>query len=110
MSEHPEAGAPMLERLSANDFAGREGEIFTITLTSGESLELELSEVRGLTGDTPEGSQRSPFSLLLLGPGDGYLPQRIYELEHPQMGKLTLFLVPLGPDREGKMRYEVVFS
>lgn len=110
MSGHLEAGERMLERLSAGDFAERIGEIFTITLASGESLELELTEVRGLTGDTPEGSQRSPFSLLLRGPGEGYLPQRIYELEHPQMGKLTLFLVPLGPDREGKMGYEVVFS
>ena len=110
MNEHPEGRELMLDRLSVNDFEGRTGETFTITLASGESLGLELSEVRGLTGDTPEGSRRSPFSLLLRGPGDGYLPQRIYELEHPQMGKLILFLVPLGPDREGKMRYEVVFS
>jgi hypothetical protein len=37
------------------------------------------------------------------------LPQRIYRLEHEQMGPLELFIVPVGPDGDG-LGYEAIFT
>jgi hypothetical protein len=37
------------------------------------------------------------------------MPQRIYRLQHEELGQLELFLVPIGPDADG-MCYEAVFS
>jgi hypothetical protein len=33
------------------------------------------------------------------------LPQRIHALEHPRLGRLELFLVPIGPET-----YQAVFT
>lgn len=99
-----------LERLSKGDFDPHLGETFSIALDSGEALELKLVETRSLTSDTVESSARQPFGLTFQGgPPDKYLPQRIYDLVHPEMGTLSVFLVPLGPDGDG-MRYEVIFT
>ena len=46
---------------------------------------------------------RAPFSLLFDGP-EG-LQQGIAALEHPALGAVQLFLVPIGPGR-----YEAVFT
>jgi hypothetical protein len=43
------------------------------------------------------------------GPAEVVLPQKIYPLEHEALGKLEIFLVPIGPDEAG-MCYEAVFS
>lgn len=50
-----------------------------------------------------------PFSIEFLGPRDPVLPQRIYRLEHPALGALELFIVPIGRDADG-VRYEAVFN
>ena len=59
-----------------------------------------------LGGDRPA---RTPFSLLFRGARDVVLPQRIYTIEHDELGTFDIFLVPIGPDREG-MRYEAIFT
>ena len=70
-------------------------------------IEVEVRKLPAAAGQPPR--SREPFSLLFRGPLDVVLPQRIYPLEHPDMGRFELFLVPIGPDAEG-MRYEAVFS
>ncbi len=42
--------------------------------------------------------------------GETPLQQRIHALEHPQLGRLELFLVPVGPGPDGVPRYEAVFN
>jgi hypothetical protein len=37
------------------------------------------------------------------------LPQRIYRVEHGELGAMEIFLVPIGPD-EVAHRYEAVFT
>jgi len=49
------------------------------------------------------------FSLLFRGPISPFFPQAIYRLHHEKLGTMDLFLVPMGPDRDG-MRYEAVFN
>jgi hypothetical protein len=99
----------MLEKLTALDFTPHLHDHFTITLQDGQPYVLELVSVREL-GEARQPTSRRPFSLHFINPRtDSYLGQRIYCLEHPQMGNLELFMVPLGPE-QAVMRYEVIFA
>jgi hypothetical protein len=70
-----------------------------------------MSEFELLTNErfaaTP--ARRQPFSLVFRGPGEELLPQSTYLLEHPELGALQIFLVPISRD-EGGARYEAVFA
>lgn len=72
-------------------------------------VELELVAVAGdkSTLEKIEGVDR--FSLYFLGPGDFYLPQRIYRMEHDTLGQLDIFIVPVGI-QDKRYQYEAVFS
>jgi hypothetical protein len=96
----------MLEDLTLATFASREGEVFRLSREDGPALELVLVEARGLGG---EGETREPFSLVFLGPAEPVLSQMIRPLEHPALGTLEIFLVPIGSDERGT-RYEAVFT
>ena len=50
-----------------------------------------------------------PFTLEFTGPPPA-LEQRIQALDHPILGALELFLVPIGLDPDGRVRYEAVFN
>jgi hypothetical protein len=97
--------------LTYDDFAGREGESFAVTV-GGEALALELIEVTVSTepgGPGPDGERRQQFSLLFRGPPAVALQQGSYPLRQSGRPDLELFLVPLGPDGFG-MRYEAAFA
>jgi hypothetical protein len=95
--------------LTLETFQGRVGETFRVPL-SGAVIELSLASVERLTEGEGEVRERTPFSLLFRGgPPNRFLPQRTYEIEHDGLGTVHIFLVPLGPDKEG-MRYEAVFT
>lgn len=49
------------------------------------------------TGVRPEPELRAPFELVFEGPAG--LPQRLYRLNHPVLGGLLVFLVPLTTGR-----------
>ncbi len=97
-----------LSSLTRETFTGRLGESFVVRAEELPDLELELAEANALGGDSDD---REPFSLIFLGPLDPVLPQAIYSLEHDVLGKLDLFLVPVGPDKgRTGIQYEAVFS
>lgn len=87
-------------------FAAAVGDPFTVSWpdNKGPVLTLVLAEVTG------KGQER-PFSLIFTGPLQPILPQSIYPLEHPTLGRQEIFIVPIGADasRSG-MRYEAVFN
>src|SRR5687768_16325879 len=106
----------MLDKLTIDDFKDRIGETFQATPPDGgDSFELELRradhspyadlEVKG--GDYEQ--TRKPFSIEFHSRLPHHSPQQIYALEHEGLGRLEIFLVPLGPDADGH-RYEAVFS
>ena len=72
-------------------------------------IELELVKVAGdkSSMDKIEGVER--FALYFLGPGDFYLPQSTYRMEHDALGQLDIFIVPVAKDDKG-FRYEAIFS
>lgn len=102
----------MLERLSSKDFDPYLNQSFAVQVDQSAVLELDLIEIT-LLGLEPEAGEqterRCPFSLVFRARGETHLPQQIYRLEHDRFGSLEIFLVPIGPDRQG-MRYEAVFT
>ena len=93
----------MLETLNADTFAPRLGDRFAVEADGGGRVELDLVEVEEL-GAASDG-RRAPFSLVFAGAGAPTLPQRIYRLEHDELGSIDLFLVPIAADR-----YQAVFT
>ncbi|MEA2297908.1 MAG: hypothetical protein QOF77_844 [Solirubrobacteraceae bacterium] len=97
----------MLESFSLETFAELADRDFRLRRGDGEVLPLSLSEASQV-GQAPPGG-RASFSLLFRGPPAPILPQRVYALEHAELGAFELFLVPLEPDGDGA-RYEAVFG
>lgn len=52
---------------------------------------------------------KESFSLIFLGMGPTSLEQQTYEVEHDEMGKLNLFLVPVGRNT-GTQHYQAAFT
>ena len=99
----------MPSNLTAEAFAENLNTKFRVRGATEEPVELELVEVKGYHPGPNEEGGMERFSLFLTGPGDIYLPQHTYALEHPSMGELELFVVPVGRDEAG-FHYEVVFN
>jgi hypothetical protein len=94
-----------IAQLTPADFEPRIEETFCIPTPAGE-VQLRLVEVRKLGQAHRQGSA---FSLTFRSPPGPFLPQAIYPLQHPALGVLELFLVPLGP-KDGGNSYEAVFT
>lgn len=98
-----------LDQLECGDFRPYRNTSFTIRLEGLDPIPLDLVSVTEI-GSKHSPEARQPFVLHFLGPvSSQYLLQHIYTLDHPYLGLLELFLVPLGPEL-GRMRYEAIFS
>ena len=103
----------MLETLTPGSFTEHVGSRFHLQIEGQEPLELELFGISRYEENPDFAARKEPFSLLFLGPLHPILPQATYSLEHPALGRLEIFLVPIGPDPSGKqsgMRYEAAFN
>ncbi len=99
-----------LDKITAETFAPYLHGSFRIDYGGAEPLVTELVELNAAGEHLRRTNGRLPFSLVLRGGHGRYLPQRLYRVEHEALGALDLFLVPIGPDSEGIMRYEAVFG
>ena len=93
---------PDLRSLTIADFAPLLHERFRIDPGEQPPFEVELTEITEIARE-PGG--RAPFSLVFAGGPGPPLPQRIYRVEHDDLGTLEIFLVPIAADR-----YEAVFT
>jgi hypothetical protein len=96
----------MLDRITVGDFDGIEPGALKLTI-GDHQCEPKILEVKehfphALRSETP-------FTLTLATPLEWRFPQGVYTLEHPRLGALALFMVPIGPCAEG-MRFEIVFN
>ena len=102
----------MLETLTRDDFAQRVNETFRLDLGADfpgvDAIELTLVEAKAIELSQDHGDRRAPFSLLFRGPAEPVLNQSTYPLDNGTLGRLEIFLVPIGPDQDG-MCYEAVF-
>ena len=95
-----------LEALTAGDFAPLLHERFLLAAGGASPFDVELIDVSEMAA---AGDSRSQFSLVFRGGPTPPIAQGIHRLEHDRLGRLDLFLVPLGPDGDGQ-RYEAVFT
>jgi hypothetical protein len=103
----------MIDKVSTSTFSPYLNERFRMCLGSAQFVELDLAEISEASPAVAKAAtahgRRAPFSLFFRGPMQPIMPQRIYTLEHPELGRFEIFLVPIGPDGTG-MRYEAVFN
>jgi hypothetical protein len=100
----------VLDALTADDFAPHIGTAFRLVAEEDDARELTLTDLTRFPPQ-PGAPRAESFSLVFSGArGESPLQQRIHALEHPQVGHLELFLVPLGPGPDGAPRYEAVFN
>ncbi len=103
----------MLKIFTVETFSRHLGEPFRVHTGQPEPLEMELIQATDLGRESARSADgygpRASFSIVFRGPGGFPLPQRIYQIEHDEIGTFDLFLVPVGPDQAGQ-RYEAVFT
>lgn len=97
----------MTEQLTAEDFTKHLKTKFRVGDES--ATELELDEVQSLPFLKDPRGEVERFTLYFNGPGDSYLQQMMYHIQHEQMGEMDIFLVPIARNEQG-FRYEAVFS
>lgn len=88
------------------------GDAFVLRPEGSPALDVVLVEAKTLPPPGPAAPptvRRAPYSLLFRADGNAYLPQSMYRVEHESMGRLDLFLVPIGPDDVG-MRFEAIVA
>jgi len=91
-------------------FARHVGTSFHASAEEFGAMELELTKVEMLSSSRLVSGGNS-FSLMFFAAAGVSLPQGLYALEHADLGRLDVFLVPLGPEKSGpRMRYEAVFN
>jgi hypothetical protein len=102
----------MLDKVTVEAFAACIGTTFRVYPRGEKQIDLKLVEATGhgdRYGWRPDSGQRQPFSLLLVGSSEALLPQSTYRMEHDRLGSFEMFIVPIGPVKEG-MQYEAIFN
>ena len=96
----------MTEELVARHFQPHEGTVFRLLVDGEPGPRLRLTEITIVPAD---GDGRS-FSLVFRQEDGRPFIQRMYDLRHEGMGDVSVFLVPLLPDPDGRAYYESVFN
>ena len=98
----------MLETIRATDFLPHLNNEFRIYFDPSSPSSVELIEVNEKNSSTTETGRKS-FSIVFRGAKEKIWPQGMYKIEHPRLGGMQIFLVPIGPDNAG-LCYEAVFN
>ncbi|ACT92588.1 DUF6916 family protein [Dyadobacter fermentans] len=97
-----------LSQITSSDFTPYVQQSLEIHFAENVVVQAVLKGVTELNGYSP--LERKSFSVELQTIGDHRAHQQgIYRIVHATGKFLDVFMVPIGPDREG-MRYEVLFS
>lgn len=115
------ADAADLGTLKLEDFSPHLNTDFEIQLPDGRSVSATLAEaaangtappVKGLTGREGQALKARDgggFTLQFVTPQNSIRSQGIYQIKHPKLGTLEIFLVPNGPVPQG-YGYNAVFG
>lgn len=91
------------------DFADKVEQIFVISDHAAPAIPLTLAGAALLSARGNVPGIRPPFSLTFLAKDPRVLPQRLYRLEHNDLGLLEMFLVPAAKDEQG-VTYQATFN
>jgi hypothetical protein len=105
-----------LDRLTRSRFTELRGSRFWVYPALGDPARLTLVEASVLRSPTgrrigaKRANGRNAFSLVFEGSATDAFPQNTYQLEHDRLGVFHLFLVPVGPPRDGLQQYQAILS
>ncbi len=91
------------------DFADRLDDVFVVSEQNTPAIPLILTEAKPMPRSSALQGIRPPFSLLFAARDPRVLEQKIYRLQHDDLGALQIFLVPIGKDADGVL-YQAVFN
>lgn len=95
-----------LDQIPAEDFARLIGQSLPAQAADQSfALRIEAAEV----SPHPSGRALPGFALHLRAPADFGLGQGVYALEHPEHGRLQLFMTPIRRNADGLL-FEAVFN
>lgn len=94
-----------MENLTLENFKTNIGSGFQAQIDENNAVQLEIKQCEDL-GSTP---QQEQFSVILRGPLQPLLIQKIYRLKHDVLGEHDLFVVPIRQDGEATF-YEIIFN
>lgn len=75
-------------------------------VNEGQRVPVEIIEATSIASPSP---RPAPFRVIFRSAASWRGQQGIYALNHPELGALELFAVPIGPDGQG-LCYEVIFN
>lgn len=103
---------PPPRELQLADFEPHRDTVFQLSGDGvpGAPLPLTLVETRTLVAGDGLANRKQPFGLVFRGPATPALPQRIYRLDHPELGGHDIFLVPIARRADGALDYEAIFT
>jgi hypothetical protein len=96
----------MLDQLRKEDFEPLIGQKLKVS-AGASSSELEVAEASTLKSPSPR--ETPPFRVILRSRENWRAPQGMFRVEHPTLGTLEMFAVPVGPDNLG-LCYEILFN
>ena len=94
-----------LAALRIGDFSPHLDAAFDMQAAGGV-VPLKLAKIDP-AGDS--GRAGGAFSLIFVAPKGPWLPQAIYPVQHPTLGVMEMFLVPVGPGLGGNC-YQAIFT
>ena len=94
-----------LSKLNAKLLSEHLHTCFKVHLDGNDVLDLEIDEVT----ESQAVPRLEQFFLVLKGPCSPRLPQRIYHMEHEQLGTYDFFITAIAGDDQSTS-YEAVFS
>ena len=97
-----------MQLLSYEAFAGHVRETFSVSL-GDSSIDMTLVEAKRKPARVVAGLRAEPFTLYFKSPSPVLLPQKLYPLSNPGMGKVNIFIVPVAREKDGVI-YEAVFN
>jgi len=97
-----------MQDLTLQHFAEHLNKPFTVVTEQGD-MAFTLVEARTLSHPLPQGTTRSAFSLLFHSDSPVLFPQGIYRMDHPDIGEVEIFLVPIARQQPGFV-YQAVFN
>jgi ribosomal protein S18 acetylase RimI-like enzyme len=101
----PKEDVEVLEQFERDKFAEAIGSTFVLRTANNVTAEFVLANVSELH----ETIGRQGFSIEFLAPENCSVDQGLYDLEHATLGKMQLFLVPVGM-KKGRLQLQSVFN
>jgi hypothetical protein len=81
----------------------------TVDVSIGGATQSLALTVQSVTPLPSHRLRAEPFSLILAGPAAPALPQASYSVQHPRLGRVDLFLVPIARNATAT-QYEATFN